>query len=201
MPKGTSMTDLARDHAAAILARFPDGVDVVGESTGGSIALRLAIDHPGAVRRLVVISAAGRMRRRGAEAQNATADDLRAGDPRAAAATMLAGTDDRRAVRAVLRLVGLLAGRLAIGFADRDLVRLIDAEDGFDVEGELERIAAPTVLIGGHRDGYFSPELLARAARRIPDAVAVDLPGKGHLSAALDGSVRKVIRERLLPGG
>lgn len=201
VPRGSDIADLAADHAAAIRAVFPDPVDVVGESTGGSIALRLAIDHPTAVRRLVLVSAAGRMRRRGEEAQAATADSIRAGRPREAAATMLAFTTRRPLLRRAMRVAGAVLGRLAIGYADRELVRLIEAEDGFDVEAQLGRVSAPTLLVGGERDGYYSPQLLAATAARIPDARVVVLPGKGHLSAMSDLGVLRAIRRHLLPPG
>lgn len=200
VPPDATIADLASDHARAVRARFDRPIDVVGESTGGSIALQLAIDHPEQVRRLVLVSAAARMRRQGERAQREAAGDVRAGRARAAAATILGTTTERPALRLLLRAAGYLLGRLAIGSSDRDLVRTIDAEDGFDVTGDLGAVSAPTLLIGGGEDGYYSPELLARTAARMPDAVHLDLPRKGHLSAMLDRSVRKAIRDHLLPG-
>lgn len=50
LPASTTMRDLATDAAAAIRDMFDGPVAVVGISTGGSIALTLAIDHPDVVR-------------------------------------------------------------------------------------------------------------------------------------------------------
>ena len=197
--RGTTIADLAEEHAAAIRCRFDRPVDVIGESTGGSIALQLALDHPEVVKRLVLVSAAARLRHRGEEAQEEVADRVREGRPREAAATMLAMTDDRRIRKRLLRVIGLVLGRLAIGRNDRDLVLTIEAEDGFDLQRDLSKVKAPTLLIGGGRDGYYSPELLARTAAGMPDAVHLDLPRKGHLSAMVDGSVRRAIRAHLEP--
>ncbi|HET6825733.1 MAG TPA: hypothetical protein VFH64_07390, partial [Amnibacterium sp.] len=69
----------------------------------------------------------------------------------------------------------------------------------FDLQRDLSKVKAPTLLIGGGRDGYYSPELLARTAAGMPDAVHLDLPRKGHLSAMVDGSVRRAIRAHLEP--
>lgn len=55
---GTTMADVARQHAEALRAEFGGPVDVLGMSSGGSIALQLAADHPGVVRRLVLVGAA-----------------------------------------------------------------------------------------------------------------------------------------------
>lgn len=56
LPPGTTMADLARDYAVAMPGRFPGPVDVLGVSTGGSVALQLALDHPELVRRLVLVA-------------------------------------------------------------------------------------------------------------------------------------------------
>ena len=51
-----SFEAMATDVAEVIRALGHGKVDVVGYSMGGSIALRLALDHPGLVNRLVVAS-------------------------------------------------------------------------------------------------------------------------------------------------
>jgi len=53
-PAGTTFASIAADLAARLPAA---GGDVLGYSMGGRIALRLALDHPQRVRRLVLISA------------------------------------------------------------------------------------------------------------------------------------------------
>jgi pimeloyl-ACP methyl ester carboxylesterase len=199
--RGATLPSLAEEHAAAIRSRFSGPVDLIGESTGGSIALQLALDHPELVGRLVLVSAAARMRRRGREAQAHAADLVRKGRRRRAAAAILATTTERRAQRRVLGIAGFLLGRLAIGRDDRALARMIDAEDGFDVRADLGRVSARTLLIGGGRDGYYSSDLFEQTAARIPDATFLELPGKGHLSAALDAGVRRAIRAFLQPSG
>jgi len=58
LPAGYSMQNMADDYAATIREEFGGPVDVIGTSTGGSIAQHFAADHPDLVRRLVLHSAA-----------------------------------------------------------------------------------------------------------------------------------------------
>jgi pimeloyl-ACP methyl ester carboxylesterase len=51
------MPDIGDDLAALLTALGLETVDVLGYSFGGGVGLRLAIQHPGRVRRLVVVSA------------------------------------------------------------------------------------------------------------------------------------------------
>lgn len=44
---GTTMADLATNHARALKAGFGMPVDILGTSTGGSVASQLAADYPG----------------------------------------------------------------------------------------------------------------------------------------------------------
>jgi pimeloyl-ACP methyl ester carboxylesterase len=54
----------------------------------------------------------------------------------------------------------------------------------FDAEPELRRVRAPTLVIGGSADPYYSQDLFRRTAAGIPGGRAVIFPGKGHLYAA-----------------
>jgi pimeloyl-ACP methyl ester carboxylesterase len=54
----TTMAELANDYARAIEGEFGRAVDVLGIPTGGSVALQLAADRPGLLRKLVVAGAA-----------------------------------------------------------------------------------------------------------------------------------------------
>lgn len=58
LPPGYTLEDMADDYARVVREEFRGPVDVIGVSTGGSIALQFAADHPELVRRLVIHSAA-----------------------------------------------------------------------------------------------------------------------------------------------
>jgi pimeloyl-ACP methyl ester carboxylesterase len=58
---GATIEDMAADYAAMIETEVVPPVDVVGVSTGGTVALQLAADRPDLLRRLVVYSSAHRL--------------------------------------------------------------------------------------------------------------------------------------------
>ena len=61
LPRGMTMGELAGEHAEALRDAFAAPVDLVGTSTGGSIAAQLTADHGELVGRLALISAACRL--------------------------------------------------------------------------------------------------------------------------------------------
>lgn len=61
-----------------------------------------------------------------------------------------------------------------------DMLLTVAAEDVFDAAPELHRITAPTLLVAGGRDRFYSPELFRETAGRIPNARLSLFPDKGH---------------------
>ena len=193
---GTTIASLAEGNARAIRARFDRAVDVVGESTGGSIALQLALDHPDVVDRLVLVSAAASLECAGRAAQRDVVRSLRDGRSRRAAGILLAATTRRPIRRRLLRVAGFALGRVIVGRSDDDLV-LMEAEDRFDLRHDLDRVTAPTVVVGGARDGFYSPTIFRLTADLMPDAAYVEFPRKGHMTASMDRAAHRVIRRHL----
>jgi pimeloyl-ACP methyl ester carboxylesterase len=56
----------------------------------------------------------------------------------------------------------------------------VAAEDSFDASPQLHRIPAPTLLVAGGRDRFYSLELFRETAERIPKAHLRLYQGKGH---------------------
>ena len=71
---GTTMSYLAADYAGRHRHDIGEETYVHGTSTGGSIALQLAIDHPDLVGRLVVPAAACRLSDKGRSVQPSCCD-------------------------------------------------------------------------------------------------------------------------------
>jgi pimeloyl-ACP methyl ester carboxylesterase len=177
LESNTTMADLAADYAGAIERDLGGTAFVHGTSTGGSIALQLAIDHPDLVRRLVVAAAACRLSPHGRQVQAEVGRLVEAGDRRSAVA-LLTETLAPRPLAYPARGVGwLVGGRFQ---ADSDMVATIAAEDSFDVESDLHRVTAPTLVLGGTADPFYSEDLFRRTAAGIPDGRAEVMPGKSH---------------------
>lgn len=179
LPPDVTMADLAADYAAAMPRWHPGPVDVLGVSTGGSVALQLAADHPRLVRRLVLVSAAARLGPGGRAAQRRVAAALATGRPRAAGAAMMSflGTSFTDPLWAAL---GWALGPSLFRDDWSDLVATIAAEDAFDLTDRLPGIAVPVLLVAGDADGCYGPEVFAATAGGLPDARLVVYPRAGH---------------------
>jgi pimeloyl-ACP methyl ester carboxylesterase len=181
-----TMSDIAADYANAMLRRFDEPVDVIGESTGGSVALQLAADHPAVVKRLVIVSAAYKLSEDGRDTMLRVADDVLDGRPRAAGAELMRMAGAGAASRRLLAGLGWLLGTAYFSRVTADLMTTIRADDAFDLRTRLADIVAPTLVIGGDKDAFYSAELFRQTAEGIPRADLALYPGRGHLSTALD---------------
>ncbi len=178
----TLVRDIARDYAATIANLFNDPVDIVGVSTGGAIALQLAVDVPALVNRLVIVSSAYRLSDSGRATQLEIADRLRRGHSRRAAALFIANTGATRIQRSLLGAAGALAPRIVVGHNDPDLLATLNAEDAFNLGDRIGMIAAPTLIAGGENDRFYGAELFAETAERIPGSRLRIYPRAGHIS-------------------
>jgi pimeloyl-ACP methyl ester carboxylesterase len=73
-----------------------------------------------------------------------------------------------RACRAAFTALLWAFGPISAPHDPSDMVATIRAEDGFDATDDLGRITAPTLVIGGARDGFYAPELFEATAHGIP---------------------------------
>jgi pimeloyl-ACP methyl ester carboxylesterase len=193
LPRGTTMAELAGEHADAIRDGLGGKVDVMGTSTGGSIAQQLAADHPDVVGRLFLLSTACRLGPQGKVLQRRVAARIRAGARRQATAVMVAEFAPT-AVAVAASLIGPLV--LRGDQAWDDLAATIEAEDEFDL-ARLGPIRAPTLIVCGRDDIFYPPELFEETARLIPGSELVMLEDRGHIDALSDPRARDAIRALL----
>jgi len=183
-----SMADIAGDYADVLRTTFEGPVDVMGISTGGSVALQLTVDHPELVRRLVLAASGCRLGTWGKASQRRLADHVRARRPRAAASQLFGMMAATPRTRSMLRVAGWVMGSAvwAIDEPD-DLLATIAAEDRFDVTDRLGALQLPVLVIGGSRDQFYdSGQVFVRTADGIRGARLILYPGKGHLGTLSD---------------
>jgi pimeloyl-ACP methyl ester carboxylesterase len=185
LPQGCSMRDLSDDYAAAVDAELGGPVDVIGISTGGSIAHHFAADHPGLVRSLVIQSSAHTLSDFTRRLQLRVAGLARQRRWQAAYAALFDAVLPRspalRGLVSPLAWLGtFLAGVFGAPADPSDLVATIEAEDKHAFRERLPEIRARTLVAGGDRDPFYPVSLFRETAEGIPNARLAVYPGVGH---------------------
>lgn len=199
LKSGESMSDIAGHLASAIEHDIGEPVFLQGTSTGGSVVLQLAVDRPDLVRRLVVVSAAYRLGPRARAEQAEMARLIRAGKPREAWASVITSMVPSPLRAPTRPLSRFAAGRLTPE-DPTDLLVTLEAEDAFDVEADLPRITAPTLVIGGAGDQFYSRELFRGTAAGVQDGRAHIFPDWGHARVSGAGATMQISLGFMLAG-
>ena len=179
LPNGYSLRDMSDDYASIIRDELGGPVDIMGISTGGSIAQYFAADHPDLVRRLVLAITGYRLSEEGRALQRHIGYLARQGKWRAAYAALITGMNHRGIKKCLSKLLMWLFGKSFAGTPDdpSDLLVTIEAEDKHNFEERLGEIKAPILVIGG-KDDYFYP--IREMAATIPGATSILYEGLGH---------------------
>ena len=172
---------LADEVGAWLDAVAPGDVFVAGNSLGGAVAARLALERPDRVRRLVLMDAAGV---RGPE-PSALDSALARGEMPLIPTTRAAY--DRFVDLAFEGDPGIPGPARDVLAADaarrapflRDLFRRIAAESDA-LRPRLGEIEQPALVIWGAEDRILSPSAVPLWEAGLPDATAVVLPDVGH---------------------
>jgi pimeloyl-ACP methyl ester carboxylesterase len=180
MKPGTTLDQMAAQYAAMLRVEFEPPVDVIGNSSGGSIALHLAAEHPSLVRRLVLQDCGCRTTD---EAQAWGRDVIRlaeAGRWRAVSQQMIRTVQpDNLLGRTAARLFAPLMAMNAP--ADPiDMVALLEAQDEHDFGPRLGEIGAPTLVACGELDPFSGADLARETAAGIPRGRAAVYAGQRH---------------------
>jgi pimeloyl-ACP methyl ester carboxylesterase len=181
-PRGITMSAIAVEYARGIEETFGGPVDVLGMSTGGSIAQQLAAQHPGVIRRLVLLSTACRLGSTTRLGQRRVAARIRAGAIGKATALMAGELAPPGPWWLPVVLAGRVLGpRLFPVDGLQDMATMIEAEDSFDLAG-LPQVQAPTLLVAGGRDRFYPPELFIETAGLIPGCRLELHRRRGHIT-------------------
>jgi 3-oxoadipate enol-lactonase len=162
--------DLVRvlDHFGARQAHL------VGLSMGGRIARNFALHHPERVRSLTLANTSPGFGVMSAEQQHAFVEQRRKLEPEQQAKRLLGPGAPPEAYET------LVASLRAV---HRDCyLKTVEASVAQDLAAPLERIRAPTLVIGSTEDTLYPLSVAEDMARRIPGARLVIIEGAGHLS-------------------
>jgi pimeloyl-ACP methyl ester carboxylesterase len=178
LPPTTTFADLAASLADGLGEHFNEPVDVIGHSTGGSLVLQLVADRPEVVRRAVVASAAYKLGPTGKQAQ---LDLLRglAKNGRFRSDHLAVGFTQNRIMQRLISIPMRLTSLVKVA-NPADPIATLRAEDGFDVYDRLPDISTETLVICGARDYFWTPEMFAETAHRMPRGKLIMYPKRGH---------------------
>jgi pimeloyl-ACP methyl ester carboxylesterase len=155
---------------------------VLGHSTGGSLTLQLIADRPDVVRKAVVASAAYTL---GPVAKRGQLEMLHALEAtgRYSAKALVDGIEGyirSRWVRALLTPIAMVAAKCITIESPTDAIAMLRAEDAFGVRDRLGDIETETLVICGAQDYFWTPEMFAETAFRLPHGKLIMYPDRGH---------------------
>ena len=169
--------------AASLAAAYGPIGTLAGYSMGGRIALRMALDHPGVARRLVLVSTSPGIedpeeRTRRAEADRELAARFRQMIPEEIAGLWLsgplfAGDPPEAQERARAQILASEPSGLA------QALRELGPGEMEPLWDRLEELELPVTLVAGERDPRYR-EIAERMAAAIPQAEVVVVPAAGH---------------------
>jgi len=184
LPGGYTLKDMGDDYAQMIRQEFGGAVDILGISTGGSIALQFAADHPGLVRRLIIHSSAHTLSEKAKKLQLDLARLAGAGRWHQAWARLVETMYPQAGIGKWLSrpLVWLSSVLLSLKPPrdPGDLVVTVEAEDRHAFRDRLCEIGAPSLIAAGMNDFFYTPELFRETAEGIPNARLCLYPKMGH---------------------
>jgi pimeloyl-ACP methyl ester carboxylesterase len=188
LERGSTLKGMADDYAALIRAEFDYPIDVIGVSTGGSIAQHFAADYPELVQRLVLHSTAYVLGQEGKQLQLELGRLAEARKWRQAYYLLFGFMLPKDGFvkylgRPLAWLGALVAGLVAVPENPNDLLVTIEAEDEHDFKDRLHEIQAPTLVIAGEKDPFYSPEHFRETAGGIPNASLKLYENQGHTAS------------------
>jgi pimeloyl-ACP methyl ester carboxylesterase len=185
LPQGTRMKDMGDDYARMFQEEFGGAVDVIGVSTGGSIAQHFAADHPDLVRKLVIHSSAYTLSETAKALQMQVARLAQERKWIQANGLLLGSIFPQSGIkkalsRPVVWLAAFLMGTVGAPKDPSDLVVTVLAEDQHNFKERLGEITAPTLVIAGVEDPFYTETLFRETAAGIPYATLILYEGMGH---------------------
>src|SRR3954469_8382585 len=156
---GATTADLAAEYAAVLEPEL-DRFDLMGLSTGGTIAQHLALAHPDAVRRLALVVSGARLAPSGQRICRRWLELARARRWRELNGDMGAEVVDGPVLRRLARTIMSLTGRAPTATEAADFVTLTSAVLAHDTTAALTTLRMPVLVLGGSVDPFFPADAL-----------------------------------------
>ena len=179
LPEGSTTRDMARDLNQALEALEIYKADVMGVSMGGMLAQWLAIDFPETVNRLVLVVTTSKPHQVLTEALTEWMDCARRNDHEAFMESNLRRIYTEEYCEKYKWLVPFMGKLTQPKSYDRFLVQAHACFEHNAAE-HLDKIKAPTLVIGGEKDQSISADESRYLAENIPDAKLFMYEHLGH---------------------
>jgi pimeloyl-ACP methyl ester carboxylesterase len=176
-----TLRQLGGDLVALMDSIGIDRADIAGFSLGGTVAMRVAIDHPERTRGLVLVATSSRVGRAAADWYRQRAEMVEQGEPQ------LRDTLDRDTVDVYSESpaeleAGLLIRRQSTsdpsGYGNA--CTAMAALHAAPLDPELVRISAPTLVVASDLDRHCPPKAAGIIAAGIAGSRLEVIPGAGH---------------------
>ena len=144
-----------------------------------------AADHPELVRKLVIHSSAYMLSEPAKEGQMRVARLAERKKWRAAYAALMGVSLPKGPAGYLLKPLFFVISLFGGAFFGKpedpsDTVTTIEAEDKHDFKDRLHEIQAPTLVIAGDKDPFYTVDLFRETAEGIPDSKLILYEGMGH---------------------
>lgn len=196
LPTGYNTRDMARDQADALEKLGIEKADVFGVSMGGMIAQWLAIDYPQMVERLVLAVTCPEANPILVESVGEWVDLARAGDPSGFMRSNLRRMYSDDYCRKNMWLAPLVGRLTKPKSYDRFYIQA-DACLAHNAAGDLHRIRAKTLVIGGGQDKALGGEASRQIAAAIDEAELKIYQQWGHAVYEEEKTFNRTILEFL----
>jgi 3-oxoadipate enol-lactonase len=198
-----SLRQLGDDLVALMDALRIDRADIAGFSLGGTVAMRVAIDHGPRVRKLALVATSSRVGRAAAEWYRKRVEMVDHDDPELRS-TMEKDTADVYAESPSELEEGLLIRRQSTtdprGYANA--CAAMASLNAAPLDPELSRITAPTLIVAAERDRHCPPKAAEIIAAGIKRNRLEILPETGHaIPVEKPCELARLINSFLIEGG
>jgi 3-oxoadipate enol-lactonase len=171
-----TMADAAADLIGILDALGLDSAHVVGLSYGGGIAQTAAVSHPERLQSLALLATTD-------YPFDAFEDRARSGEAEGMEAQIVPS------LTRWFTPAGLARDEWGVRYAREQIRRGHPASwaaawrsfKGLDVQGRLDELRKPALVLAGELDASTTPQIMAAIAERIPDALYRELPGTPHM--------------------